>query len=153
MAMKEGSPVFIDTNVLVYAAVEDSPFRRLAWQAVEACSASSSPVWISRQVLREYLATMTRPHPDVPAIPVVTTVRQVLHFESRFRIAEDGPTVTKNLLMILQNVPVSGKQVHDANIVATALAYDIPCILTNNASDFNRFSNLIEIIPLDTFGE
>lgn len=150
--MKEGSPVFIDTNVLVYAAVEDSPFRRLAWQAMKTCSVSSAPVWISRQVLREYLATMTRPHPNAPAIPVLTAVKQVLHFESRFRIAEDGPAVTQALLSLLQEVPVSGKQVHDANIVATALAYDIRCILTNNVDDFNRFSSLIEIIPLETYG-
>ena len=38
-----------------------------------------------------------------------------------------------------------------ANIVATALAYDIPSILTNNIADFDRFSGLIEIIPLESY--
>jgi predicted nucleic acid-binding protein len=74
----------------------------------------------------------------------------VLHFQSRFRIAEDGPACTEILLSLLQKVPFAGKQIHDANIVATALAYGIPRILTNNTSDFDRFSSLIEIVPLNT---
>lgn len=149
--MTEGSPVFIDTNVLVYAAVEDSPFRCLAWQAMETCSAASAPIWISRQVLREYIATMTRPSPGVPAIPVATTLKQVQHFQSRFRIAEDGPAVTEILLSLFQDFQVAGKQIHDANIVATALAYEIPAILANYFADFGRFESLIEIVPLEVY--
>ncbi len=149
--MKDGNSVFIDTNVLVYAAVQDSPFHQLAWHAVETFSASSTPAWISRQVLREYMAVMTRPATHAHALPAIT-VTQVLHFQSIFRIAEDGPTVTENLLSLFKSIPVAGKQIHDANIVATALAYDIPSILTGNVADFDRFSNLIEIIPLETCG-
>ncbi len=137
--------------MLVYAAVEDSPFRSLACKAMDACFASSAPVWISRQVLREYMAVMTRLGSSVAAIPIDTTVKQVLHFQSAFQIAEDGPSVTEILLTLLQEVPVSGRQIHDANIVATALAYGIPCILTNNVADFDRFSRFVEIIPLENY--
>jgi predicted nucleic acid-binding protein len=149
--MKEGSPVFVDTNVLIYAAVEDSPFHPFACRAMEVLFSSSAPVWISRQVLREYIAVMSRPKLDAPAVPITTMVRQVLHFQSRFRIAEDGPAVTEFLLSLFQEIPVAGKQIHDANIVATALAYGIPCILTNNVSDFERFSERIEIVPLGAY--
>lgn len=149
--MKAGSAVFIDTNVLVYAAVEDSPFRALACRAMDACFASSAPVWISRQVLREYMAIMTRPGLSVPAIPIDTTARQVRHFQSTFQIAEDGPAVTEILLTLLQDVSFAGKQIHDANIVATALAYSIPSILTNNVADFDRFSRFVEIVPLENY--
>lgn len=30
MAMPEGSPVFLDTNVLVYRSIPESPFHRAA---------------------------------------------------------------------------------------------------------------------------
>ncbi len=98
------------------------------------------------------MAIMTRQPPNIPVIPMATTAKQVLHFQSLFRIAEDGPAVTENLLELVQRFPVAGKQIHDANIVATALAYGIPCILTNNKADFDRFSSLIEIVPLATLG-
>ena len=42
--------------------------------------------------------------------------------EARFDILEDGPTVTDALAALCREVPVAGKQVHDANIVATMLA-------------------------------
>ena len=50
----------------------------------------------------------------------------------------------------LRTISLSGKQIHDANIVATMLTYNIPILLTtNNIADFKRFSHLITILPLD----
>jgi predicted nucleic acid-binding protein len=39
-----------------------------------------------------------------------------------------------------------GRQVHDANIIATMQAHGIPCLLTFNKDDFTRFQDLVEII-------
>lgn len=39
---------------------------------------------------------------------------------------------------------------HDANIVATMLAYNIPALLTNNTEDFARFAGVITFLPLQT---
>jgi predicted nucleic acid-binding protein len=43
------------------------------------------------------------------------------------------------------NYPIGGKQVHDANIVATMLVYGIPCLLTHNAKDFERFGDIVTV--------
>jgi hypothetical protein len=48
-----------------------------------------------------------------------------------------------------QGPTVSGKQIHDANIVATMIAYRIEYLLTHNVVDFERFTSLIHILPLD----
>lgn len=37
------------------------------------------------------------------------------------------------------------EQVHDANIVATMQAYDIPALLTHNTKDFERFGQVVRI--------
>jgi predicted nucleic acid-binding protein len=42
----------------------------------------------------------------------------------------------------------SGRQVHDANIVATMLENGIRRLLTFNVVDFRRFARLIAIEPL-----
>ncbi|HYU35462.1 MAG TPA: hypothetical protein VEW48_25190 [Thermoanaerobaculia bacterium] len=41
-----------------------------------------------------------------------------------------------------------GKQVHDANLVATALASGVTRLVTANCGDFSRFSKEIEILDL-----
>lgn len=91
---------------------------------------------------------MTRPQTFGGQIPVALIVEEVRQFESRFRVAEDNAQVTANLLMLMQQISVGGKQVHDANIVATMQAYGIDRLLTHNTIDFERFAALITILPL-----
>jgi len=49
--------------------------------------------------------------------------------ETRFELLEDGPEVAGTLGRLCREVAVAGKQVHDANIVATML----PCWPMENA--------------------
>ena len=42
-----------------------------------------------------------------------------------------------------------GKQVHDANIVATMRVHSVPRLLTHNVRDFARFGAVIEVVPLE----
>lgn len=50
-------PTFLDTNILVYASVDASPFHAVALSAIAALEQQQTPLWISRQIIREYLAT------------------------------------------------------------------------------------------------
>ncbi len=52
------------------------------------------------------------------------------------------------LLHLLEVYPGAGKQVHDANIVATMLEHGLPRLLTFNTADFRRVAGLIELEPL-----
>jgi hypothetical protein len=49
------------------------------------------------------------------------------------------------LIALMGKFQIGGKQVHDANIVATMLAYGVPCLLTHNVKDFRRFGQLVTI--------
>ncbi len=148
MATTADDPVFVDTNVLVYANTVRSPLHIRAQLALQVLSASAIPLWISRQILREYLATLSRPQTfSVPVAPAAL-VADVVRFQTQFLIAEDGPQVTSNLLGLLSTYSFGGKQVHDANIVATMQVQAMRQILTNNVADFSRFGSLITVIPL-----
>ena len=148
MATTAGDPVFVDTNVLVYAAITASPFYAPAFSRLEGFRRGGVELWISRQILREYLAALSRPQPLTPPLPAVTLYADVVRFQSQFRIAEDGMTVTYNLLTLLLSIPFGGKQVHDANIVATMQSHGLRRLLTHNVADFARFGSLIQIEPL-----
>lgn len=140
--------LFIDTNVLVYANVAASPLHDTALQAIHSRYEAGIELWISRQVLREYLATRTRPQAFSKPQPVRIVIERVRYFQGRFRVAEDSADVTERLLALMQRIPIAGRQVHDANIVATMQAYGIRQLLTHNTGDFARFSDLITVAPL-----
>jgi predicted nucleic acid-binding protein len=61
MAMTTGSRVFIDTNILVYANLGQSPFHSHAVSRLQKLQDNDCSLYVIRQVLREYLAAMTRP--------------------------------------------------------------------------------------------
>jgi predicted nucleic acid-binding protein len=148
MATMVADPVFVDTNVLVYSRIAHSPLQGNASAKLGSIAAAGHPLWVSRQVLREFLASMSRPGTLNVPTPMATHLADVRLFEATFPVAEDGPAVTAHLLNLLAAIPCAGKQVHDANIVATMLAHGIPNLLTHNVADFNRFAGRITILPL-----
>lgn len=148
MATTAVEPVFVDTNNLIYAQQALSPFHPLAIAKLHDLASAGHPLWISRQILREYLAVMSRHGALTTPVPMAGLVSDVQAFQRQFLIAEDGPVVTGHLLNLLVSIPCAGKQVHDANIVATMLAHGIPKLLTHNVADFNRFAAHITVVPL-----
>lgn len=148
MATTVVDPVFVDTNVVVYANIATAPLHTVALQTIHNLWSAGVELWLSRQILREYLATLTRPQLYTTPQPPSILMAQVHYFQSRFQIAEDGPTVTSQLLNLLALLPIGGKQIHDANIVATMQVYNIPKLLTHNTADFARFASLITVVPL-----
>ena len=54
--------------------------------------------------------------------------------------------VTESLITLCHEVVVGGRQIHDANIVATMLAHGERRLLTFNAADFRRYGDRIELI-------
>lgn len=43
----------------------------------------------------------------------------------------------------------AGKQVHDANVVATMLVHGVQTLVTMNVCDFSRFGDLVHVTTLD----
>ncbi len=144
MATMDDNPLFIDTNILVYANVIETPFHEQALVAINTAHEAGRTIWISRQVIREYLVTLTRPQ-VFENLPRATVLEQVDQFIDRFQVADNTAAVSEQLVKLMGDFKIGGKQVHDANIVATMLAYDIPCLLTHNVKDFERFEEVIKI--------
>lgn len=145
MAKMDAERLFVDTNILVYANVATAPLHQQALKAIKDAHQTGRPLWISRQVLREFIAARTRPQTFArPSTPEVV-IERVHYLEEHFHIANDTPTVTSQLVKLMGRFQVGGKQVHDANIVATMLAYNIPALLTHNTKDFERFAETIQI--------
>jgi len=142
--------IWVDTCILVYANLKLSPFHQQTVERLKSYDEKGCELWISRQTLREYLSAMTKQSMLTSAIPLSSLIADVRYFANRFLVGEDGPKVTESLLNLISQSPTGGKQIHDANIVATMLEYGVNRLLTHNVKDFKRFSNVITIIPLET---
>jgi len=148
MTTTDADPVFLDTNILVYAHFPPAPWHRDAVEALRRFEAAGAARWVSRQVLREYLVAVTRPQQFQQPQPVERALADVRDLQRRFRVANEGPEVTTRLLALLADVPTRGRRIHDANIVATMLVYGVRRVLTHNTEDFVRFAAFIEVMPL-----
>ncbi len=63
-------------------------------------------------------------------------------------MADEIEQVSHHLKQLVSKYSLVGKKIHDANLVASMLAFGIETILTNNPADFQLFDDLIEIEPL-----
>ena len=141
--------MFVDTNVLVPARFRTSPFHEPARAALVRAGLDPEPLRISRQVLREYLSTVTRRQDWSEPLPVAAALHDVEWLCSTFEILEDGERVTTMLVELFREFPIAGKQIHDANIAATMLAHGERRLLTFNAKDFRRFGERIELVKFE----
>ena len=140
------APIFVDTNVLVFAFSPHTSMHATAVRALARIGAAGAEAWISRQVIREYLVRATRPGPHATGPKAAANDIAVL--ESSFRVADETAAVTAELADLLRHPGARGKNVHDANLVATMLARGVGRLLTHNVSDFKRYARKISVEAL-----
>ena len=146
--MSTANRVFLDTNILVFGRLQGSPLCQTVEKRLTELESLGTEFWISRQILREYVAVLSRGRGLTAVPPMADLLADVQHFCGRFQIAEDGATVTQQLMQLLSAVACAGKQVHDANIVATMMPHGIGRLLTHNVGDFQRFAGYVTVEPL-----
>ena len=138
--------MFIDTNILISSRFPHAPDHDVARTSLDDAILGDEPLRISRQVVREYLAVVTRPQSWRVGIDREEAVDDANSLLANFEVLEDGHEVTEVLLSLCRAIPVGGRQIHDANIVATMLAHGERRLLTFNTRDFRRFGGRIELV-------
>jgi predicted nucleic acid-binding protein len=142
--------LFVDTNVLIFATNSLSPWHQPAQGFLEEASRLRIELVISPQILREYMVAATRSSVGAASLPLSSVLSNVRTFQDSFRVVEENAQVSAQLVNLISQVSVGGKQIHDANIVATMQTHNIGHLLTHNLADFARFAHLITIVPLQT---
>jgi len=141
--------VLLDTNVLLDATTPARDLHRAARRVLDEWPNRGIQLCVSGQILREYLAVATR-NAEVNGLglAVEDALANVAAFKGRCRFLNEDREVAERLYDLLDDVACSGKQVHDANVVATCLVHGVPAIVTANTGDFGRFGGRVEVTPL-----
>ena len=151
MTTTSADPLFVDTNILIYSTDPTSQWYAAARTALRVSESRGELLTLSPQILREFIAASTRALALAGAPTIDAILANVSIFRTSFTVVRECDAVIAALARIIQQTPVAGKQVHDANIVATMQVHGITRLLTNNESHFTRFSHLITTVPLRSF--
>ena len=141
--------IAVDTNILVYAHREDSPWHRPALKAVTTLAEQPAPWAIPWPCLYEFLAITTHPRIYRPPTPLSAACIQVdawLESPSLVLLAE-GDQHWKMLRASLIGGRIAGALVHDARVAALCLAHGVRELWTHDR-DFGRFPALTVRNPL-----
>ena len=148
MTIAPGERLFCDTNVLLCAVDRKRPWNAQALRVLDYFPNSGVELCISGQVIREFVAVCTRPiSANGLGQPLAYALENVEAIMGRSTILEETLDVTERLLSLVRTAGCSGKQVHDANIVATMLGHRVNRLITDNLTHFRRFGE-IELVDL-----
>ena len=130
----------LDTNVLLRFLDTNSPLNPLIRQAVTTLRFQGHSIKICPQNIIELWAVATRPlSANGFGWSLEITRSEVDKLLRIYELLPDTPAVFTQWLELVTTYKVSGKQVHDVRLAATAKAHDIEHLLTLNVADFKRF--------------
>jgi predicted nucleic acid-binding protein len=149
--MLRGSLVLVDTNVLLTATDSSRPGFKEARELFTRALASGVHLCVSGQIIREYLVVATRPATvNGLGLSFLDAIHNVQALQRRLVFLEESELVSSELLSLVQKYELSGKRIHDANIVALMHAERISLLISCDPKDFSLFST-IEVLPPEVF--
>ena len=139
-----------DTNILLRLVDSQSSHHTEAENAVDKLLKRGDTLFITLQNVSEFWNVCTRPlDKNGLGFSIAETEAELSKIEQVFDILPDTLEVYKNWRELVVNHSVSGVQVHDAKIVAAMKAHNIQNLLTFNAKDFKRYTDIKAIEPKD----
>lgn len=143
--------IAVDTNILVYAHREDSPFHGAASQRITELAEGSAMWAIPWPCLHEFLAIVTHPRIYAPASPLARALDQIdawIESPTLVLLAEAAEHWS-TLRALLMAGRIVGPRVHDARIVALCRQHGVRELWSADR-DFSRFGGLSVVNPLIT---
>ncbi len=148
MAMTRGELVMVDTNVLLAATntarTDHESSKRVFSRALEA----GIHLATCGQILREYLVVASRPVAvNGLGLGIADALKNLAWFRKRLVYFEEPAAVHYRLVALTESSGITGKRIHDANIVALMQCSGIYHLLTTNPEDFVSFSGIAVLAP------
>ena len=141
--------IAVDSNLLVYAHREDSPWHDAAYSRMVELAEGRAPWAIPWPCIHEFLAIVTHPRIYSPPTPLENAIDQIDAWLESPTLVVLSESADYWLLLrpTLLSARVSGPQVHDARIVTICQQHGVSELWSADR-DFGRFSGLTIRNPL-----
>lgn len=141
--------IAIDTNILVYAHREDSPWHDKAYARIVELAESRMAWAIPWPCLHEFLAIVTHSRIYNPPTPLPVAIEQIeAWMESPgLTLLSEVDGYWTELRAAVEKGRVTGPQVHDARVAALCRVHGVRELWTADR-DFNRYPDIVVRNPL-----
>lgn len=141
--------IAVDTNLLVYAHREDSPWHGRAVECVTQLANSGAPWAIAWPSLHEFLAIVTHPKIYNPPTPLNTALDAIRAWQDSpsLRLLGEGPGYFETLAEQVTAGKINGPRIHDARIASICLHHGVKKLWSADR-DFTSFPGLACENPL-----
>lgn len=141
--------IAVDTNLLVFAHREDSPWHEAAYTRLSELAEGRAAWAIPWPCLHEFLAIVTHPRIYMPPTPLSAALDQVeawIESPSLVLLAEPEG-YWRELRSFLEAGRITGPQIHDARIAAICQMHGVQELWSADR-DFSRFPGFLVRNPL-----
>lgn len=140
----------LDTNILLRLIELNHTHHEAVREALKTLRRQNNTFYVVLQNVSEFWNVCTRPaDKNGLGFSIAKTDLHLKRFERLFKLLPDTEEVYQNWRELVVNHSVSGIQVHDAKIVAAMKAHNIQNLLTFNAKDVKRYTNIRAVEPKD----
>ena len=126
------------------------PVEPVAFRSYESSDALAvKDLNVVAQNLIEFWAVATRPEVSANGLGMTidVAIRELAVLKRLFPMLPESPSVYERWERLVATYRVSGKNTHDARLVAAMEVHGISKILTINVQDFNRYKDLEVMHP------
>ena len=138
----------LDTNILLRDLDITHPHHPAAVTALAKFVAKGCKLHLVSQTLYEGWVSLTRPlaanglgKSPADAFAIIS------RWEAIYPVLDDTPNVRSHWQQLVTTHAVSGKNAHDARLVAAMLTHGLTHLLTFNDADFQRFTAVVTVTP------
>jgi predicted nucleic acid-binding protein len=140
--------VLFDTNILLRLAQKHHPHNAAAARALDLLLDQNEDIVVVPQVLVEFWAVASRPlNANGLGLTFENIAIEVEKTKNFLRLLPELP-IHGEWLRLVTKYRVSGKNVHDARLVAAMAVHGIRQILTFNGPDFTRYAEVSVLDPV-----
>ena len=139
----------LDTNVLVYAADETSPFHQASRSLRDKGLRGEISLCVFPQIFYEFFAIVTdprrvrNPRSQQEAVSEIKKYYQTDHLLKMYA----GPDVREITLDLLKRYEIRKQEIFDLQLVATMLSNSVTRIFTFNRDHFSKYEEIETLQP------
>jgi predicted nucleic acid-binding protein len=138
----------VDTNVLLRTTDLGNPAQTVAEGAIESLRLGGDSLSVFPQNLIEFWAVATRPSVNNGlGLSIAVAESQMNNLQAMFALLDDTPQIFSEWERLVRQYRVTGKQSHDARLVAAMKVHNLTHLLTFNDRDFKRFTEITVVNP------
>lgn len=139
--------VLLDTNILLRLLQPHSLQAPIAERALNALRSRNEALQITAQNIFEFWAVATRPMEENGlGFTVEQAMAEVATLKRLFILLPEAP-LQREWEQLVITYRVSGKNSHDARLVAAMMVHGTMSILTFNVQDFTRYASITILDP------